>query len=209
VKNNESISFLIGKYIYLELKKNDYGYEIGEISNFDVVTAFSDALIACEGRPFETELYVYELLVKTGRPVEANGSIKLKTNFEDMRVSVVNGFAICQEHNPASNQLNLGNINQISNEYYNDVLLGPEPETSEGSERPCARSFYAISDNGMKIIRWDNDRFISRKTTTRHDHNTWRSVTMVELGDLLTDEHPEGIRRAVDRDPIEDILDAF
>ena len=55
-ENNDSLDFLVGKYISIWLEKTQYGFEFSSIDSFDALTEFKDLLDSSNGKAFSTRI---------------------------------------------------------------------------------------------------------------------------------------------------------
>lgn len=182
-ENNKSLDFLIGNYISISISKNDYGYEFSSIGSFDVLKDFKSQVDKSNGKVFSTKLPIYDFLVSLNRPVEIDGSIKIFSNYGDMRVSKIKGISVCCQHDTSNEYLNLSNIEQVFEKFYKDVSL-PAYDPSEGG----ANSYYAINMMELGIVKMDNHVKISNKMTTSGDYDKWCSKSVQKIGEKLPEE---------------------
>lgn len=182
-ENNKSLDFLIGKYISTSVSKNEYGFEFGAIGSFDVLQDFKKEVDASNGKAFATRLPIYEFLSHIKRPIESDGSIKIVSNYGDMRVSNINGITVCCQHDMSNKFLNLANIDLIFDRFYKDVPLPAYDPTEGGS-----KSYYAINMMETGIVRMDNHVKISYKMTKSGDYDKWIATPVQKIGDELPKE---------------------
>lgn len=74
---NKGIDFIVGKYIYANIEKNQYGYVFDRIDCFDIVGEFEN-LVSSYKSPFSFYKEFYELLKKGNREIETDGTLRLK-----------------------------------------------------------------------------------------------------------------------------------
>lgn len=185
-ENNKSLDFLVGKYISISVSKNDYGYEFSSIGSFDVLKDFKDQLDKSGGKAFATRLPIYDFLVGIKRPIESDGSIKIVSDFGDMRVSNFSSVSICYKFDPGDEKLNVGNIEKIFKKFYEGVDLPVYTLTGDGDGQ---KSYYKFSWQDAAIVRMDNHVKVSHKMTTSGDYDKWIAKTMLKIGDELPDDH--------------------
>lgn len=178
---NNSLDFLIEKYVSVLLSKNDYGIELIRIDSFDALTDFKNELDLSKGKSFASKLPIYDFLVSTGRNIEHDNSIKLISNFGDMRVSKVNGVDICYPFCSDKKYLTLKNINLIFDHFFNDVEL---PNKSYGGRN----SYYKIDYSHAAIVQMDNHVKVSYRMTTSGDYDRWDTNIVLKLGDALSEK---------------------
>lgn len=186
-KNNDSLEFLVGKYIHISLEKTEYGFEFNRIYSFDVINDFNKELEYSKGKAFSTDLPIYDFLLCLKRTVEPDGSIKLSTNFGDMRISKMNGLNVCYQHDRSNEYLNIFNVKLIFDKYYKDV---PLPPYSTGKDKGD-NSYYKISMKDVAIVKMNNHVKVSYKMTTSGDYDKWLAEVVMKIGDKLTSEQTE------------------
>ncbi len=174
----KSMSFLEGKYISVSISQSEYGYQFSSISSFDVLADFKKEVDSSEGIVFYTRLPIYDFLVSMKRDIEDDGSIKIKSEFGDMRVSKE---GVCYQFDSSHDKLNLNNINMIFKQFYENVDL---PGDSDGK-----KSYYKISMTDTAIVRMDNHVKVSYKMTTSGDYNKWIAKKVLKIGEQLPDDH--------------------
>lgn len=181
-KENNSLEFLVGKYISISLHQSEYGVEFGSISSFDVLQDFKKELDASNGKSFATSLPIYDFLLNMQRIIEFDGSIKILSNYDDMRISKVNDVNVCYQYDisKSNDYLNFKNIDQIFMEFYKDLPL-PAFSESEGGEK----SYYTISMMDGGIVRMDNHIRVSHRMTTSGDYNKWVLNMIQKIGEKL------------------------
>lgn len=182
-ENNKSLEFLVGKYISISISKNDYGYEFNSIGSFDVLKDFKDQVDSSGGKAFSTRLPIYDFLMSIKRPVEPDGSIKIVSDYGDMRVSNVKGVSVCCQHDTSNQYLNISNIDQVFEKFYKDVPL-PAYDPGEGG----AKSYYAINMMELGIVKMDNHVKVSYKMTTSGDYDKWLAKSVQKIGERLPEE---------------------
>lgn len=179
----ESISFLEGKYISVSINQSQYGYQFSSISSFDALEDFKKEVNLSRGKSFSTRLPIYDFLLSLGREVEEDGSIKIKSDFGDMRVSK---FNVCYTYDSDIRKLNVGNIEKIFKKFYEGVDLPVYTLTGDGGGQ---KSYYKISWQDTAIVRMDNHVHVSYKITTSDDYNEWIAEKVLTIGDDLPDEY--------------------
>lgn len=180
---HKSISFLEGKYISVSISQSEYGYQFSSISSFDVLADFKKEVDSSEGGVFYTSLPIYDFLVSMKRDIEDDGSIKIKSEFSDMRVSKE---GVCYQFDSSHNKLNLNNINMIFKQFYENVDLPVYSQTGDGDGE---KSYYKISMADTAIVRMDNHVKVSYKMTTSGDYNKWIAKKVLKIGEQLPDDH--------------------
>lgn len=182
IKNNESFDFLIGKYISVYLSKNKYGFEFTKIDSLDLLQDFKSMLDSSKGKSFAPRLPIFDFLISIKRATEPDGSIKIVSNFGDVRISRVNGVDICYKYNTSDEYLNFKNIKKIFEKFYKDVVL-PAHSPGDGGDK----SYYKIDLYEAGIVRMDNHVKISLRATTSDDYDRWSSSSVLRIGDKLSD----------------------
>lgn len=181
---HESISFLEGKYISVSISQSQYGYQFSSISSFDVLADFKKEVDSSKGSAFSTKLPIYDFLASMQREIEDDGSIKIKSEFGDMRVSKVDGVNICYQFDSGNEKLNLNNINTIFKRFYEGVDL-PAYSPSEGG----SKSYYKVSISDAAIVKMNNHVKVSYKMTTSGDYDKWLASVVLKIGGELPDDH--------------------
>lgn len=181
---NKSLDFLEGKLISVSVSHSQYGYQFSRISSFDVLKDFKQEVDSSKGEAFSTKLPIFDFLSSMHRSIEPDGSIKIHSDFGDMRVSKINGVDICHPFDTSIEKLNLKNINYIFNKFYKDVDL-PACSESEGG----SKSYYKISMEDAAIVRMDNHVKVSYKMTTSGDYDRWNTYPVLKIGDRLPDDY--------------------
>lgn len=199
IENNKSLEFLVGKYISISLDKNKYGFEFSSISSFDVFQDFKEELDASKGKAFSTNLPIYDFLSNIQRKIESDGSIKIISDYGDMRVFKINEVNVCYKFNISNEYLNLNNIEDIFEEFYKGVAL-PAYSESEGG----AKSYYKIDMKEVGIVKMDNHVKISYKMTTSGDYDRWLSRVMQKIGDELPKEQVQFLKESIDNEIVKE-----
>ena len=192
---HENISFLEGKYISVSISQSEYGYQFSSISSFDVLADFKKEVDSSKGKAFSTKLPVYDFLASMKRDIEDDGSIKIKSEFGDMRVSKVDGVNICYQFDSGNENLNLNNIDKIFKRFYEGVDL-PAYSPSEGG----SKSYYKVSMSDTAIVKMDNHVKISYKMTTSGDYDKWLAKVVLKIGDQLPDDHIRFLKEHLDNE---------
>lgn len=186
LKNNESLDFLVGKYICTSISKNQYGYEFDSILSFDVLKDFKDQLDKSAGEVFSTKLPIYSFLLRNNRPIESDGSIKIVSNFGDMRISKYKSLSVCYPFMSGDEVLHFGNIEKIYKKFYEGVDLPVYTLTGDGDGH---KSYYRISWEDAAIVRMDNHVRVSYKMTTSGDYDRWVANKILKIGDELPEDY--------------------
>jgi hypothetical protein len=182
-ENNNSLEFLVGKFISVNLDQSEYGLQFNSITSLDVFQDFKRELDNSKGKAFSTRLPIYDFLSNMKRPIEPDGSIKLSTDFGDMRISKVDEVNISYQYNESNEYLNLGNLKQVFDRFYKNIILPPyDNETSDNS-------YYEISLSKVGIVRMDHRVKVSINMTTSGDYDKWDSTVIQKIGDKLPLEH--------------------
>lgn len=181
---NNGLEFLNGKYISLTISQSQYGYQFSYIDSFDVLEDFKKAVDSSKGNAFSTKLPIFEFLSKMQRNIEADGSIKINSDFGDMRVLRKDVVDICYQFDASDERLNLTNIDQVFEKFYKDASL-PAYSASEGG----SKSYYKISMEDVAIVKMDNHVRISYKMTRSGDYDKWIAKVVLKIGDQLPDDH--------------------
>jgi len=189
IENNNSLDFLIGKYISISMSQSQYGAEFSSISSFDVLQDFKNELDASEGEAFATHLPIYDFLSNIQRTKEADGSIKITSNFKDMRISKINGINVCCQYDKSFERLNLNNLEQIFNEFYKDI---PLPAYAPGA----SESYYKLDMNEVAIVKMDHHIKVSTKMTTSGDYDKWIPKVIKKIGNKLQEEQVQFLKKS-------------
>ena len=173
-KNNESLSSLVGKYISAYLSKTKFGMEFYSIDSVDVMQDFKSKLDHSKGKSFWTKLPIYEFLSNMQRAIEPDGSIKLSSDFGDMRISKRN---VCYQYDTSTSNehLNINNIDQIFGEFYKDKTID---ETHIEKDSEYTLSPYSIQ---IKTTRYRNTGYKNKPNTTSYSD-------VLIIGDRLSEE---------------------
>ena len=183
-KEHGNLSLLEGKYISVSINQLQYGYQFSSIGSFDALEDFKREVEFSNGTAFTTKLPIYDFLLSLGRSIEHDGSIKIKSEFGDMRVSKLRGVDICYTYDSGSDKLNLHNIDKIFKRFYEGVKLPPYTPSEGG-----ANSYYEISLSDAAIVKMDNHVKVSYKMTTSGDYDKWLAKVVIKIGDDLPDDH--------------------
>jgi hypothetical protein len=151
-----------------------YGYEFGSIASFDALQDFKNELDASNGRPFSTRIAIYNFL-KSRRKIEPDGSIKIKSNFGDMRL--FHGF--CCQFDDSGEKLYPSNVHKIFEKFYKDVRFS---DSTEGSKE----SYYTVS--GYAIVKMSHYLRVRSNMSFSGDCDKWVEDTVLKVGDKLTEE---------------------
>ncbi|RAJ93962.1 hypothetical protein [Aliidiomarina maris] len=183
-EKNNGLDFLIGKYISLTISQSQYGHQFNYINSFDVFEDFKKEIDHSKGIAFSTRLPIYDFLKSINRHIEDDGSIKIKSEYGDMRAFKVDGVSICYQYDSGNEKLNINNISKIFKQFYEGVDLPVYALTADGQ-----KSYYKISWKDVAIVRMDNHVKISYKMTTSGDYNKWVATKVLTIGDGLPDEY--------------------
>lgn len=179
-----NLDFLKDKYIQTDLYSNEYGVEFGHIHSYDVINDFKMLLDHCEGKAFATTIPMYKVLQALGRPIESDGSIKLKTRYQDFRIYQFKKTDLCFDLKPSDNFLNLANAEAVFERFYkNDEL----PKYSRDGQK----SYCMISYENAGIARYDNHCKVSNKMHTSGDYSFWKAHVLLKFGDRIPAEQPD------------------
>ncbi len=181
--SNKSLAFLIGKYISTSISKDKYGFAFHSIESFDVLQDFKKEVVQSNGNAFSTRLPIYDFLSSISRKIEPDDSIKIVSDYGDMRVYKVKGITVCCQHDASIEYLNLTNIDFIFDKFYKDVPL-PACDPIDGG----SNSYYAISMADVGIVKMDNYVKVSHTMTTSGDYNKWIAKSVQKIGDRLSQE---------------------
>ncbi|ENY6785202.1 hypothetical protein ACF1CY_002666 [Providencia rettgeri] len=178
---HSNLDAIIGKYARIYANKNNYGYSLDGISNLDVLSTFNSCLSSYEGRTFYTELPIWFFLKRIGRNIEEDGSIKLQTNFGDVRVKEASGGGVCYSQKESCKYLTFENIDAIFNQFYKDIKLSPYNDDQE-----TLPSYYDIDFKSCGIVVMNNHVKTSYRMTTSGDYNKWIASPVLKISDSLT-----------------------
>ncbi|WP_277657260.1 hypothetical protein [Seleniivibrio woodruffii] len=116
---NNSLDILEGKYVALSLVQNQYGSQISSVISLDVVNEFKSLLEKANGRPFTTELPIYDFLKSLNYKINSvTNSIQLKNPYEKYVVLKRHNSTICYQPTDKKDVLTLENIDRIYKEFY-------------------------------------------------------------------------------------------
>jgi hypothetical protein len=187
VKNN--LEFIVGKYIAISLKQTQYGQEFSSIESFDVLSDFKTEMRYSKGSAFTSSLPIYDFLINMGRNIEPDGSIKIKSDFPDMRVSKLGWLDVCYLFDSNNRTLTPNNINTIFEQFYKDITLPSHLNPSLFFD-----SHYKISLTDAAIVKMHYDERISNKATTSGDWSGWIPTVIIKIGEELPDSHAQFIK---------------
>lgn len=180
-----NISFLQDKYILISFYKSEYGHEFRFIASCDVLADFKADIDSSEGNAFYTSMPVYDFLLSINRNIEDDSSIKIKSKFDDMRLSK---DGVCYRFDTSYDKLNFNNINIIFKQFYENVDF-PEPLGYS------SKSYYKISMKDTAIVRMDNSRKISYRATTSGDYDKWTAIKILKIGEQLPEDHIKFLKK--------------
>lgn len=174
-ENNDSLDFLVGKYISILLEKTQYGFEFSSIVSFDALTEFKDLLDSSNGKAFSTRINMYEFLEGRNYTANADGSLILKPPYDKFCLSKNN---VCYPNDLKDNCLTPANIGFIFEKFYKGkVIDNGNPDRDES---------YVLTS--AAIVR---NRKIYHKTKGKTLSNS--NFDVLRIGDPLTDEQYEYI----------------
>lgn len=174
-ENNESLNFLVGRYVCMDITNTQYGYEFSSIRSFDPLEKFKCLLDDSKGKGFSTYMDVYEFLNKRNYVKNTDGAIMLKPPYNNFCLAQNN---ICYPINLKDSQLNLDNIKTIFINFYK----GKEIKNDNLDRHQC----YVLTPTAI-IIK--TEVFHKKKSKTI---NTLYS-DVLRIGDQLTNEQYEFI----------------
>ena len=108
--NNDSLDFLVGKYIAIWLEKTQCGFEFSSIDSFDALADFKDLLDSSNGKAFSTRINMYEFLKGRNYTKNTDGSLILKPPYDKFCLSEHN---VCYPKDLKDNYLTPANIRFI------------------------------------------------------------------------------------------------
>lgn len=174
-ENNDSLGFLVGKYISIWLKNTKYGFEFISIDSFDAIQDFKDLLDNSNGKAFSTRINMHEFLKGRNCNVNADGSLILKAPYDKFNLSENN---ICYPNDLKENVLTPNNIGFIFEKFYKGKIIdNGNPDRDES---------YVLTSTAIVINRKTYHKTKS-KTLSNNDFNVLR------IGEPLTDEQYEYI----------------
>lgn len=174
-ENNDSLYFLIGKYISIYLEKTQYGFEFFSIDSFDALVDFKDLLNKSNGKAFSTTINMYEFLKGKNYASNADGSLILRPPYDNFCLSERN---VCYPRDLRDNCLTPENIGYIFEKFYKDkVIDNGNPDRNES---------YVLTSFAIAI-----NRKIYHKTKSKTLSND--NFDVLRIGDPLTDEQHEYI----------------
>ncbi len=168
--NNDSLDFLVGKYIAIWLEKTQYGFEFSSIDSFDALADFKDLLDSSNGKAFSTRINMYEFLKRRNYTKNTDGSLILKPPYDKFCLSEHN---VCYPKDLKDNYLTPANIRFIFENFYKDkVIDNGNPDRDES---------YVLTS--VAIVR---NRKIYHKTKSKTLSND--NFDVLRIGEPLTDE---------------------
>lgn len=174
-ENNDSLDFLVGKYISIYLEKTQYGFEFFSIDSFDVLTDFKDLLNRFNGKAFSTTINMYEFLKERKYTSNADGSLILKPPYDKFCLSECN---VCYPRDLKDNCLTPANIGYIFEKFYKDKIID--------NGNPDRNESYVLTSSAIV-----SNRKIYHKTKSKTLSND--NFDVLRIGDPLTDEQYEYI----------------
>lgn len=178
----ENLEFIVGKYITIIFEETQCGLEFTSIGSFDVLIDFKTELKYSKGSAFTSTLPIYDFLIDMKRNIEPDGSIKIKSDFPDMRVAKLHTSDVCFQFDTNESILTQNNINTIFEQFYKCVILPP-------ASCDASNSYYKISPTDAAIVRMNNRVRLSYKATHSGDHDTWTTEVIIKIGEELPVEH--------------------
>ncbi len=176
---NESISFLVGRYIEILFGHSDYGYEFYSILSFDVIKDFKVLLDNSNGKAFSTRMDMYSFLVSKNYHINADSSITLNPPYEKFDLSKKN---ICYPNYLSDDVLNMKNIEFIFNSFYKNLSI--ETNDLDRDEK------YVLTPLSIAI---NSKRYHKYKSKTLSDITT----DVLRIGDTLSNEHIEFLKAQI------------
>jgi len=174
-ENNDSLDFLVGKYVSIWLKKTQYGFEFSSIDSFDAIQDFKDLLDNSNGKAFSTRINMYEFLKGKNYTDNTDGSLILKASYNKFSLSENN---VCYPNDLKENCLTPANIGFIFENFYKGkVIDNGNPDRDES---------YVLTSTA--IVR---NRKIYHKTKGKTLSND--NFDVLRIGDPLTEEQYEYI----------------
>lgn len=139
-QHDNSLQSLVGKYVSMDLKKTEYGINIGSIYSVDVLGDFTEELCRTGRKPFWTRMKIYEFLKMRGRDINPDSSITLNPPYEYLNVASKNNISIVYYNEAEGDTLNLANIGLIFENFYKgkDIEICNPDRSSTYELRPTA-----------------------------------------------------------------------
>ncbi|MBV7541985.1 hypothetical protein [Acidovorax sp. sic0104] len=120
IANDESLDFLLGKYISIAVRQTRYGLEFSSVASFDAIGDFHHLLQSANGKAFQTQMNIYGFLLRKSYPKNVDGSITLKPPYASFNISSEN---VCYPNNLGPNHLSLDNIAIVFEEFYKNKSI--------------------------------------------------------------------------------------
>ncbi len=179
-KDNNSLDSLVGKFIVCSIEKNNYGYELGFIDSYDMIGDFTKMLDENNGKPFSTNLPIYDFLRLCKYEINTDNSIRLKNHYDMYIIIKKNNTTICFQQYDKENILTLDNIEIIYRNFYEGKHID-----TKNDDLDCQYSLRHTA-----IVKHCK-RYHKYKGTTIRDYDT----VVLELGDNLSNEQIEFLKR--------------
>lgn len=179
-EDNGSLDSLIGKYIVCSISKNNYGYELDYISSYDMVNDFKKLLDENNGKPFSTDMPIYDFLKLHKYIINADNSIRLNNPYYNYIVIKKDNVSICFIPNDKKNILTLENIELIYKNFFDGKYID-----TNNDDLDCK---YRLSHTAI-LKHCDRYHKYKSKTIRRYDS------VVLELGDDLSNEQIEFLQK--------------
>lgn len=176
-KNNNSLEFLVGKYISISLSQSQYGAEFSSIISFNAIQEFKDLLDGSKGKAFSTRMDIYEFLKRKNYPVNNDNSITLKDPYESFNITDKN---VCYPNKLEDNCLTLDNIEAIYSQFYKDKVID---NGNPDRDSKYVLTLVAIVEN-RKIYHKSNGKTVAND-----------NFDVLKIGDLLSEEQNDYIQK--------------
>lgn len=175
-ENNGSLESLVGKYIVASIHESEYGLQLNYITSYDLIRDFKKLLDNANGKPFSTDMPIYDFLKAANYPLNLDGSIRLKKPYNFYIIINHNGSSICYQDCDKENTLTLNNMEIIYKQFYDAKYI----ETGD-VDLDCK---YRLSQTA---ILKHCDKYHKYKSKTIRSYDT----VVMQIGDDLSTEQIE------------------
>lgn len=122
-ENNESLEFLVGKYIAISLYESNYGMNFSYITSYNSIDDFKKLLDESQKKAFSTDIPIYDFLKQRKYKINHDNSITLKKPYEYFNILNKHGVTVCYPNKLKLNVLTIDNIEIIFNNFYKEKYI--------------------------------------------------------------------------------------
>ena len=174
VSNNNSLDFLVGRYIAITLQDSEFGKNFTSIASFDALEDFKALLDKSNGKAFQSNINIHGLLERLNFPLNPDMSITLREPYSQFNINNKNGTTICYPEKLDKGFLTLTNIGLIYDKFFKDKYIdNGNPDRDE----KYAMTSVAIIMN-RTIFHKSKSMVLSRD-----------NFDVLRVGDRLSEEH--------------------